>query len=320
MAGIFWAVWDWLRNFFGNAFLIFVIVGIVLVWWRALVFHRRVKARKRAKAQTRTDAHDKRRIAVITGASSGMGEAFARELDRTGQELDAIWLIARRRDRLDRLAGELSHAARSLPLDLTDADCYAKLEEALRAEDVQVDWLIHCAGCARIGSWEEIPRAESDRMIDLNCRAVADTVTSVLPFMTEGGHVLLISSSSAFQPLPYLNVYAASKAFVYSYARALRVELFAQNITVTASCPYWVRDTEFIGIAQETEEAAGANKKVRNYLFSTTRDKVVKRSLRCSRAGLAVCTPGAFCFFHRLFSKVLSREFLIYFWEGLRRI
>ena len=321
MAGIFWAVWDWLRNFFGNAYLIFVVVGIVLVLWKAIVFRRRAKAERKADAAAAASKQNhKKRVAVITGASSGMGEEFARQLDRTEKELDEIWLIARRQERLEEIGEKLTSPVRVLALDLTDAASYEALTDALDTDGVCVSWLIHCAGYAKIGNYAQISRAESGRMVDLNCRAVVEVTTTVLPYMEAGSRVLLIASSAAFQPIPYMNIYASSKAFVYSYARALRAELFPRKIAVTASCPYWVRDTEFIGIAQETEEAAGDGRIVKNYLFSTTKDKVVRRSLKCSRAGLAVCTPGAFCFFHRLFSKVLSREFLIYFWEGLRRI
>lgn len=93
-------------------------------------------------------------------------------------------------------------------------------------------------------------------MIDLNCKAAVAMTQISLPFMKRGARVLQICSTAAFQPFPYLSVYAATKAFLYRYSRALRVELYGTGIRVTAVCPYWIKDTEFIGRAKKSSDSS----------------------------------------------------------------
>ena len=156
-------------------------------------------------------------------------------------------------------------------------------------------------------------------MIDLNCKAAVLCTSAVIPHMHAGDRIIEICSTAAFQPLQYLNVYAASKAFIYNYTRALRNELLPKGIAVTAVCPYWIKDTEFIEIAQNAGEngrAAG----VRSFPFSIKAEKVVKRAMWASKTGFAVCTPDIVSFFHRIFAKLLPRTVMLYIWEALRRL
>ncbi len=136
--------------------------------------------------------------------------------------------------------------------------------------------------------------------------------------MRAGDRIIEICSTSAFQPLQYLNVYAASKAFIYNYTRALRNELLPKGIAVTAVCPYWIKDTEVTGIAQNDGEDGRASG-VRSFPLSTTAAKVVKRAMAASGAGFAVCTPDIVSFFHRIFAKILPRTVMLYIWDLLRR-
>lgn len=138
-----------------------------------------------------------------------------------------------------------------LPLDLTAEGAVDRLEDALAAARPEVRVLVCAAGFGRMGSYQQVPRQQSAAMIRLNCQAAVEVTQACLPWMKAGGRILEICSTAAFQPFPYLNVYAATKAFLYRYSRALARELRPRRITVTAVCPYWVKDTEFIPTARQ---------------------------------------------------------------------
>ena len=300
---------DWCVGFSGRVFVLFAVIAIVLVLIEMLVY---------AAAKKPKTGH-KKRVALITGASSGLGREYAKRLDRTERGLDEIWLVARRADRLNALAGELGCGTHVLPLDLTKPESLTALKTALRESDVEVAVLINCAGLGKIGNYAKLSLADSDNMIEVNDRAAVDVTVTALPFMGPGGRILEICSTAAFQPLQHFNVYAASKIFLYHYTRALRMELLPRHIRVTAVCPYWMRDTEFIPIAKAAE-AKGEKPAIKNFAFGVPADRVARRSLRTNRLGMAVSTPGLFCTIHRFFSKLLPREVLLYFWELLRRL
>ncbi len=125
-----------------------------------------------------------------------------------------------------------------------------------------------------------------------------------------------ICSTSGFQPFPHLNVYAASKAFLYRYSRALRFELFGKRVSVTAVCPYWIRDTEFIPTAKQTEGAG----KIKDFPFASKKKTVAKWALHDARLGLPVSTPGPVCIIHRIVAKFIPSEAMMGLWELIRRI
>lgn len=256
------------------------------------------------------------RIAVITGASSGLGQEYVRELGRNGNEIDEIWAIARRRDRLMALGGMSKIPVRALPYDLVEKSSIDSLNKLLAEEKPDIRILINAAGSGKIGSCTDIGIEDTDRMIELNCRAAVDMTYICLPYMREGARIMEICSTSAFQPFQYLNVYAASKAFLYRFTRALRVELFTRKIRVTAVCPYWIRDTEFISAAENAE----GKKEIRHYPLSSGVHSVAVHSLLDSKLGLAVSTPGIVCTIHRIAAKVIPSELMMGIWALLRRV
>lgn len=258
---------------------------------------------------------DKKTIGIITGASSGLGRDFALHLDRY-YAVDEMWIIARRKEKLRQLAEKLRIPVRILSMDLTKKESFESLQVLLQEEQAEVKVLIHAAGFGKIGDYKEVSKQDSLDMIDLNCRAAVAVTEVVIPYMRRGSHILEICSTSAFQPLPSLNVYAASKAFLLHYSRALRWELFGRGILVTAVCPYWVRDTEFIPTAKDTKNG----KAVRHFPLAGKSSRIVCRALMDSRLGLAVSTPGPICFLHRITAKFIPHCVMIAGWECLRRI
>ncbi|MCM1057664.1 MAG: SDR family NAD(P)-dependent oxidoreductase [Firmicutes bacterium] len=253
-------------------------------------------------------------IAIVTGASSGLGAEYVRQLD-TFECFNEIWVIARRQDRLRALQEQVKTRLRPVACDLTKEESVRQLNALLRKKRPNVRVLINCAGFGKIGSYDHIPLEQCQQMIDLNCRAAVTVTQLVLPYMHRGGRILEICSTSAFQPLPCMNVYSASKAFLYRYSRSLANELTGTGIRVTAVCPFWVRGTEFISAAKNTD----GSHQVNNFPLSSRREDVVRRSLQDSRQGHTVSTPGFACTLHRILAKLLPGSLMMAVWNQLRR-
>ena len=246
-------------------------------------------------------------IAIITGASSGLGAWYARLLDAEG--LDEIFLIARREKRLATIAGLTKTKTRVLALDLTEDDTINKIERALaKTDEPNVRWLVNCAGFGRIGYAGDIDAQTLTQMTELNCIAPLKLTTALLPFMGAGSLIINVASCAAFQPIPGVSVYAATKAFVLSWSRSLGYELAPQGIGVTAVCPYWIRDTEFISRAEATDTRG----LFRNFPFPTDAETVARRSLRAAKNGISVCTPDAIAFLDRIAAKILPHGLLMH--------
>ncbi len=254
-------------------------------------------------------------IAIVTGASSGLGAEFVKQLDEH-EHLDEIWVIARRLDRLEMLAGMVETPIRPIPLDLTQQDSFTTVTQMIEENEADVRILINAAGMGKIGSWKDIPIEQCNAMIDINCKAAIDMTQMVLPYMKRGARILEICSSSAFQPLPYINIYAASKALLYRYSRALRWELFSEGISVTAVCPYWIKDTEFI----ETAQTSDTKRYIRGFPFASRAKSVAKHALFDAKQRLPVSSPGIFCLIQRVAAKFIPSEIMMGFWAILRRL
>lgn len=248
---------------------------------------------------------DKKRIALVTGASSGLGREFARLLAH--EAVDELWLVARREERLRELAAEVALPCRVFALDLTQKSALEELSATLSAEPVTVRWLVNAAGFGRIGMAADIGAATTGRMIALNCRAAAELTERALPYMERGSRVLEIASCAAFQPIPYLAAYAATKAFLLRYSRALAAEVAERGITVTAICPYWIRDTEFIHEAKQTDKAG----LFRGFPLATDQKTVARRSLWAAEHGFTVFTPDLVSTLHRIITSLLPHRLMI---------
>ncbi len=192
-------------------------------------------------------------VAIVTGASSGMGREFVLQLPEQVQ-VEEIWVIARRETALRQLQAACTGKVRPIPLDLTRMESFARFREILEAEQPEIRLLVNAAGFGKFGDFQAVPLEDDCKMIDLNCRALVMMTRLCLPYMHRGSHIVELDSLSAFQPVPYITTYGASKAFVLSYSRAINQELKPQGIRVMAVSPGWVR-TEFFNHAFQTNNA-----------------------------------------------------------------
>ncbi len=191
-------------------------------------------------------------IAVVTGASSGMGREFVLQL-KDYVSVDEIWVIARRADALAALREQVSVPLKILTLDLSNEESFDRYAAVLAEEKPNVKLLVNAAGFGKFGSFEKIPLEDEMKMIDLNCKALLAMTRLTLPYMASGSHILQLDSLSAFQPVPYITTYGATKAFVLSYCRAMNAELKSKGIRMMAMNPGWVK-TEFFNHAFQTNE------------------------------------------------------------------
>ena len=192
-------------------------------------------------------------IAIVTGASSGMGREFVLQLNDY-ITVDEIWVIARREQALNELKSEVSVPVRPILLDLCNSGSFAAFQALLEQEKPNVKLLVNAAGFGKFGDFQRISMEDDCKMIDLNCKALVMMTRIALPYMTSGSHILQLDSLSAFQPVPYITTYGATKSFVLSYSRAINRELKNQGIRVMAMNPGWVK-TEFFNHAFQTNQS-----------------------------------------------------------------
>lgn len=244
-------------------------------------------------------------IAIITGASAGLGQSFFRSVCARHHDLDGIWLIARRVERLEALGEGSPIPVTALPMDLTDAACYDELARRLTEADARVRVLINNAG---LGELDEV--ADSDwptqaRMVDLNCRALTAVTTLALPFMTAGSYILNVASIASFAPNARMTVYSSTKAYVMSFSRGLREELRKKKINVLAVCPGPMR-TEFLEVANITDRSP-----MFKMLPYSDPEKVADRAVALAARGRGVYTPRLFFKFYRLLAKLLPHALIM---------
>lgn len=192
-------------------------------------------------------------IAIVTGASSGMGKEFVKQLSGY-VKVDEVWVIARREQALKELQALCPYSIRPLAFDLGKEESFSSISALLEKEQPDVKLLVNAAGFGKFGRFEKIPLADELGMIDLNCKALVAMTRIVLPYMHRGSHILQLDSLSAFQPVPFITTYGATKSFVLSYSRAMNAELKGTGIRMMAMNPGWVK-TEFFGRAMETDNA-----------------------------------------------------------------
>lgn len=240
-------------------------------------------------------------IAIVTGASSGLGREFVRCIDGGLMgHVDEIWAIARRSERLEALVRTCTTPVRPFCLDLCDLVSFDILESALAEEHAHVALLVNNAGFGVFGSVIHQKHTDAARMVELLMRAPVELTYRALPYMTSGSRIINVSSVAAFMPQPNLAVYAAAKRFVLDFSLALDAELEDVNIRSTAVCPKFMK-TEFL----QTPGDAGIAEQFAALVGYERVEDVARKAIFAARAGRTLCIPSADMKLFYAASKVL---------------
>lgn len=246
------------------------------------------------------------KIAVITGASSGMGREFVRQLSKE-QRFDEIWVIARRLDRLEELKTEIGDNIRPVAMDLTNEKCIEDYKAMLEREKPEVAVLVNAGGYGKFDAFNKLTLEEQLGMIDLNAKALTAMTYVTLPYLKGGSKVYQIGSLSSFQPVPYIGVYGATKAYVLSFTRAINAELRHTGIKMMAVCPGWVK-TEFFDRAVVDEGV------ITYYNQFFTAEQVVSRAIKDMKKGKDVSVVGPMIRAQVLLTKLLPHSLVMKIW------
>ena len=241
-------------------------------------------------------------IGIISGASSGIGRAIAKELDSLG--FDELWLIGRNAEKLDALKSELKCHSRLFILDLSDNASFEALVSALSTGEYRIKCLVSSAGIGYTGTVESNTAKQISNMIDVNCRGLTLLINTALPFMCDGGKIVNIASGAGFLPQPDFAVYAATKSYVIRLSQALRKELKSKKINVCAACPGPV-DTEFFANLENLKEYK------RKYLICP--ERVAKGVIKAVNKNKAIYCPTLSMKLLRLGTKLLPTSLLLKF-------
>ena len=248
------------------------------------------------------------KIAVITGASSGIGQEFFYQIDNHPHysDVEEIWVIARRAERLSGLASKTGKSVRVLPLDLTLKKSIKQYASLLQSENAFVRVLVNASGFGKFHEFESMDINDAYDMISLNSASLTAMIYATLPYMGSGCEVYNMGSLSSFQPVPYISVYGATKAYVLSLSRAVGRELKDRGIRMMAVCPGWVK-TEFFDHAVSDDTITYYNK------FFTP-DQVVSRAIYDMLRGKDVSVCGASIRLQVLAVKLLPHKIVMNIW------
>lgn len=246
------------------------------------------------------------KIAVFTGASSGMGREFVKQITAE-QKFDEVWVIARRLDRLEEIKSEVNCFVRCIPLDLTKKQAWDEYKALLEEHSPEVKVLVNASGYGKFGAFCDLPLDEQLGMIDLNDKALVAITYITLPYLTSGSEVYQVDSLSSFQPVPYIGVYGATKAFVLSFTRAVNSEMRHTGVKMMAVCPGWVK-TEFFDRAVIDESV------ITYYNQFFTAEQVVKCALRDMKKKKDVSVCGFKIRAQVLLTKLLPHRLVMKIW------
>ncbi len=244
-------------------------------------------------------------IILITGASSGMGVEFALQLDNVFQNIDEIWLVARRKKEMLEVAQHLEHTTRVLDMDVTNDEHIERLKEVLADERPVIRMLVNSAGYGIMGDFSASSIKDELGMIDVNCKALTQLTHLCIPYMRKNSRIIQLASSAAFLPQPNFAVYAATKSYVLSFSRALNQELRRRKIYVTAVCPGPV-DTPFFDIAEKTGSTLAVKK-----LTLVRADQVVEKAIADSYHKRERSVYGGWIQSFEVLAKVLPHSVLL---------
>lgn len=245
------------------------------------------------------------KIAVITGASSGIGQEYVYAIDRAFV-LDEIWVIARREERLKELQAKCKTKIRPIALDLICSESFDVYKNLLEECKPEIQVLINGAGFGIFGTFAQTDLQKQLDMIDLNAKSLTAISHISLPYMPQGSHLINVASNSSWQPVPYINVYGSTKAYVLNFSRALGVELKKRKIHVMAVAPHWIK-TEFF-------EHAVQDDTIQYYDRFYTAKQVVDRTMKDLKKGKTVSILGFPVRAQVLLVKLLPAKLVMWIW------
>lgn len=246
------------------------------------------------------------KIALLTGASSGLGCAYAEYIGEIFPEIDQIWAIARRGNKLQELAAKIGKPeVVPVECDLTKEEGINGLRAKLFAEKPEIVLLLNNAGCGFHGEFAASDGEEQLRSVHLNVCALTEVTRIALDYMPAGARVLNTSSIASFAPNANMAVYSATKAYVTFFSRALNEELRPGGRSSTAVCPAPMK-TEFLSIGH-----IEGNSKMFEMLPYCDVDKVAKGALKAAKKRRSVYTPRAFYKFYRVLARILPDPIMI---------
>lgn len=255
-------------------------------------------------------------ICVITGASSGIGKEFFTQITHDASfKLDEIWVIARNREKLESLSSLTDIPVKAVSLDLSLDTAYEEYRALLEAEKPNVTLLINCSGFGKFESIEKIGYRDNMNMIDLNVKATAALDMITLEYMSKGSGIINIASVAAYQPIPYIATYGATKAFVLSFTRALAMEVKKRGIHVMAVCPFWTK-TAFFNRAVDAEE----DPVVKKYAAMYDPRDIVRRALKDYKKGKEVSLFGFATKLQLLGIKLLPAWLIMRIWMAQQKL
>lgn len=244
------------------------------------------------------------KIAIITGASSGVGREFISQAVAAFPEIDKFWLIARRKEKIeDGIKGLPEDKFKIIPLDLAKDESFSELERLLDEEKPEVSLLFNNAGLGFWGAVKDLPVEKQINCCDVNVKAPSAITPIVLKHMHKGARIIFTSSIASFVPNAYMSVYCSTKAYITSYARALRYELKKEKISVTVACPGPMA-TEFIEVGKVESET------FKKLPYCNVK-KVVKGTIKTAKKRKFIYTNKLFYKFYRLMAKILPTSWLM---------
>ena len=249
-------------------------------------------------------------VAIITGASSGIGAEFARQLHKM-VGVDEFWFIARREERMEALRDELGVKAKIISADLTKTEGIGKVRAALEEEKPEVGFLVNSSGFGNFGAFDEISEDETAQVIDLNVKALVLITRMVIPYMVKGGRIIELGSGSCFTPLPYFNIYSSSKVFVLHYTKSLNYEIKKYGLRATCFCPGWVQ-TDFL---DKSMSNGNVHPKSMKPLLSC--EKVVRGCVKAAIKGKAMYVTNWYTKLQHILFKLLPDPILTRLWLSM---
>lgn len=247
-------------------------------------------------------------VAIVTGASSGLGKEYFSAIIEQCADVDEFWLIARRKDKLAEIAEENpDRVIAAISLDLSKTESFELFEKLLEEQKPEVRLLINNAGYGQLGEFQTETSQSQSGMIDLNVRALTMMTHAVLPYMTKNAAIINIASIASFCPTPGMTVYSSTKAYVRSFSRGLRDELResdSRHINVLAVCP-GPMDTEFNSVAGIDEQSSPAFVSLPKESPTT----IAEKSLQAALDGRAVYV-GKYKWYHAL-TKILPQSLIV---------